>query len=161
MWISSTAKQAIQAVLCIAASEEDGPVRADEIAAVLGVPRNYLSKTLHVLGRAGVLSSGRGPHGGFRLSKPPARLTLAEVVEPIDPIHENRCLAGRATCGDANPCALHHRWSKVASGVDAFFRKTTIESLLRGNPRATAEGRVALRKLRHPNPRTKHGSRSA
>ena len=158
MWLSSTAQQAIQAVLCIAGSADDGLVRTDEIAAVIGCPRNYLSKTLHTLARAGVLRSERGPKGGFRLSTPPDRLTLARVVAPFEPVGERRCLAGRTTCGDANPCAMHHRWKKVAGPVDAFFTKTTIASLLRGNPRATTEARSALRSIRHSNQRLSHGS---
>ena len=126
MWLSSTAQQAIQAVLCIAGSTDDGPVRVDEIASVIGCPRNYLSKTLHLLTRAGVLRSERGPKGGFRLASPPDRITLARVVAPFEPVGERRCLVGRPTCGDANPCAAHHRWKKVAGSVDDFFNKTTI-----------------------------------
>src|SRR5678816_3831863 len=83
MWLSSTAQQAIHAVLCIAGSADDGPVRVDEIVAVIGCPRNYLSKTLHLLVRAGVLRSERGPKGGFRLANPPDRITLAHVVAPF------------------------------------------------------------------------------
>jgi Rrf2 family iron-sulfur cluster assembly transcriptional regulator len=158
MWLSSTAQQAIQAVLCIAGSAEDGPVRVDEIAAAMGCPRNYLSKTLHILTRAGVLRSERGPRGGFRLASAPDRITLARVVAPFEPVGERRCLVGRPTCGDANPCAAHHRWKKVAGSVDDFFTKTTIAGLLKGNPRATAETREVIQSVRHSNPRSSHGS---
>jgi Rrf2 family protein len=158
MWLSSTAQQALHAVLCIAGSGEDGPVRVDEIAAVIGCPRNYLSKTLHLLTRAGVLTSERGPRGGFRLATASERLTLARVVAPFEPVGERRCLVGRATCGDKNPCAAHHRWKKVAGAVDEFFTKTTIASLLTGNPRATAEARALIQSLRRSNQRLPHGS---
>ena len=158
MWLSSTAQQAIQAVLCIAGSTDGGPVRVAEIASVIGCPRNYLSKTLHLMTRAGVLRSERGPKGGFRLASPPDRITLAHVVAPFEPVGERRCLIGRPTCGDANPCAAHHRWKKVAGGVDDFFNKTTIASLLHGNPRATAEARQVIQSVRHSNRRLPHGS---
>ena len=158
MWLSSTAQQAIHAVLCIAGSEEEGPVRVDEIAAVMECPRNYLSKTLHLLSRAGVLRSERGPKGGFRLASSPERLSLARVVAPFEPITERRCLVGRPKCGDANPCAVHHRWKKVAGGVDEFFNKTTIADLLKGNPRAAAEAREVIQSIRDSNRRTSHGS---
>jgi Rrf2 family protein len=157
MWLSSTAQQAIHAVLCIAGSADEGPVRVDEIAAVMRCPRNYLSKTLHLLARTGVLRSERGPRGGFRLATTPERLTLARVVAPFEPIGERRCLVGRPTCGDANPCAAHQAWKKVAGGVDEFFKKTTIADLLEGNPRATAEAREVIQSARLSNRRT-HGS---
>lgn len=164
MWLSSTAQQAIRAVLSIADCGDDGPVRVDEIAAVIGVPRNYLSKTLSMLTRSGVLRSERGPRGGFRLAAPAERLTLARIVEPFEPITERRCLVGRPTCGDANPCVAHKRWNKVAGGVDDFFKKTTIANLVQGNPQASAEARRVMRSVRQArlsptsNARRSHGS---
>jgi len=158
MWLSSTAQQAIQAVLCIAGSADDGPVRVDEIAAVMGWPRNYLSKTLHILARAGVLRSGRGPKGGFCLSTSADRLTLADIVAPFEPVGDRRCIVGYAACSDARPCPLHDRWKKAAGQVHAFFGTTTIDSLLRGNPRAAADTRERLRSVRHSHRRPSHGS---
>ena len=158
MWLSSTAQQAVYAVLCIAQSEGDEPVRVDEVAKIMGSPRNYLSKTLHLLTRAGVLRSERGPRGGFRLALPPERTTLAKVVAPFEPAVKRRCLVGRPTCGDANPCTAHHKWKKVAGRVEDFFTTTTIADLLKGNPRATADAREQLRSLRNMNQRTSHGS---
>lgn len=158
MWLSSTAQQAIHAVLCIAGSADDGPVRVDEIAAVLRCPRNYLSKTLHLLTRAGVLRSERGPRGGFLLAAPADEISLARVVAPFEPVGQRRCLVGRPTCGDEHSCAVHHRWKQIAGRVDEFFQKTTIASLLRGNPRATNEARAVIRSFRSSNRRPSHGS---
>jgi len=76
MWLNSTAQSALRAVLHIAEHAGRGAVRVDDIAASLHCPRNYLSKTLHALTRAGVLRSTRGPRGGFQLAEPPERLTL-------------------------------------------------------------------------------------
>ena len=158
MWLSSTAQQAIHAVVCIAGSAEDGPVRVDEIAAAIGCPRNYLSKTLHLLTRAGILRSGRGPKGGFRLALPADQLSIAKIIAPFEPVTDRRCLLGRAVCGDANPCAVHDRWKTIAGSVDDYFRNTTVASLLVSNPRASAETRRVILALRNPNQRLSHGS---
>ena len=158
MWLSSTAQQAIHAVLCIAVSPDGEPVRVDEIAAVTRCPRNYLSKTLHLLTRSGVLRSVRGRRGGFRLAGSAERLTLAKIVAPFEPIGERRCLVGRPTCGDANPCAVHHQWKKVAGQVDEFFKKTTVAAILRGNPAATAEMQEVIDSFRAVLSTRSHGS---
>jgi len=131
MWLNSTAQSALRAVLFIADHGADGPVRVDDIAASLRVPRNYLSKTLHALTRAGVLRSARGPKGGFQLADPPHRMTLARVVGPFEPAGERRCLVGRPVCGDAHPCPAHDRWSGIAAAVEDFFGQTTLADLLR------------------------------
>ncbi len=134
MWLNSTAQNALRAVLVIAEQGDGVPVRVDDIAAALRCPRNYLSKTLHALTRAGVLQSVRGRNGGFLLVDAPEALVLARIVGPFQPVGARRCLLGRATCGDADPCLVHNRWSLVAGDVDAFFSRTTVADLLRKDP---------------------------
>jgi Rrf2 family protein len=158
MWLSSTAQQALHAVLCIASGTDPGPVQVDEIAVVLGYPRNYLSKTLHSLVKAGVLRSERGPKGGFQLSAPPEKVTLAQVIAPFEPVGDRRCLLGRPRCGDKHPCLLHERWSRVAAPVDAFFTKTTVADLLGGNSRASDAARDVIGALRLSTRRKPYGS---
>jgi len=101
------------------------------LAAQLGIPQNYLSKTLHLLARAGVLESTRGKLGGFTLARPAARISLLEVVGPFDNVSENRtCLLGRPVCSDHTACAAHERWKGVAEKTATFFRETTVADLV-------------------------------
>ena len=131
--ISKTAEYALRAVLHLARNGNGGPLRANEIAETLDVPANYLSKTLHLLARAGVLSSERGPRGGFRLARSPQELCLADVLEPLDPaMLESSCLLGQPQCSDVASCTVHHRWKEVREGVCRFFRETTLAEVLAG-----------------------------
>ena len=105
--LSQTAEYALRTVLYLADRDDDRLIGADELADALGVPRNYLSKTLHRLTRERILASARGKGGGFRLATDPRRLTLFRVVEPFDAISaERRCLLGRPACDDRQslPC---------------------------------------------------------
>ena len=130
--LSQTAEYALRAVLFLA--DRGGvPASVDEIAASLGIPRNYLSKTLHRLAAEGVLASARGRGGGFRLAVDPRRLTLLRIVGPFDRLTgERRCLLGRPVCSDRGPCPAHHQWRTVSEQVAAFFRERTVADLLRG-----------------------------
>lgn len=135
--LSQTAEYALRTVLLIAARPEAATVSVEEIAAELGVPRNYLSKTLHQLARAGVLASARGPGGGFRLAVPASRLRLARVIEPFDDLAGGRrCLLGRPACTDRSPCEAHERWKVAAEGVASFFRDTTVADLVASDRKA-------------------------
>jgi Rrf2 family iron-sulfur cluster assembly transcriptional regulator len=131
MWISGTSQYAIRAVVYVATHGVDRPVRVAPMAASLKVPRNYLSKTLHLLTRAGVLKSTRGPQGGFQLAIPAAKLTLARVTAPFDEAGGRHCLLGRPRCGDDHPCAAHAHWSAISETLQTFFRETTIDDLVR------------------------------
>jgi Rrf2 family protein len=130
--ISGTSRYAIRAVVYLAERGKGPLVRVDEIARAIKVPRNYLSKTLHVLAREGVLASTRGPRGGFTLAAPPTALTLARITAPFDGFEERRCLLGRPTCSRDHPCAAHSRWQHVAASLQQFFAETTVADLLAG-----------------------------
>jgi len=130
MPLNSTTQYALRAVLYVAEHGSAEPVRVEAIAADLRAPRNYLSKTMHALARAGILVSERGPRGGFRLARPARRISLGDVVAPFDDLTQRRCLLGRATCGWKNPCSAHPRWEAVAAAQQAFFRETTVADLL-------------------------------
>lgn len=130
--LSQTSEYALRACLHLAREGEDGPVRVDDIAKTLDVPRNYLSKILHELGRDGILESTRGPRGGFELALPPEEISLAMIVGHFDPeflSDEGRCILGRMRCSDRDPCAVHTRWKGVAVRMRAFFRNTSLRSL--------------------------------
>ena len=131
--LSDTAEYALRATLYIAQhADGDRLVRTEEAAEALGVPRNYLSKILHVLARHGVLSSTRGPLGGFRLAHAADEMPLYRILEPFDPVGPQRtCILGRAECNDGNPCPAHRCWKDISEKVLAFFRKTTVGDLLR------------------------------
>ena len=75
MVLSQTAEYALRAVLTIAEEPGGQPVGAYRLADALGIPQNYLSKTLHQLARAGILDSTRGKLGGFR---------LAHILDPFE-----------------------------------------------------------------------------
>lgn len=130
VWISGTTQYALRAVLFVAEHGTEEPVRVDAIAAALNVPRNYLSKTLHTLARAGVLRSGRGPRGGFQLAGQPDEISLARVAAPFDDLGSRACLLGRSSCGWKNPCSVHPHWEEVSNALQSFFRDTTIADLL-------------------------------
>lgn len=129
--LSQTAEYALRAVLALAV-EPGGQLGAAQLADRLGVPGNYLSKTLHQLARAGVLESTRGKSGGFRLGRDAARITLLEVVQPFDDISGRRvCLLGRPVCSDHAACPAHAKWKSVSDRNADFFRETTVADLTR------------------------------
>lgn len=131
--LSQTAEYALRAVLHIARFGEERPVAVGDIAQALDVPRNYLSKTLHQLSRAGVVTSTFGPGGGFRLAEPADRMTLDTIIAPFDTAAERHCLLGQARCRDSDPCAAHGRWKDIAEQIEQFFATTTVADLLGGD----------------------------
>lgn len=149
--LSHSAAYALRAVVHLAAHGGRGPLQADAVARDLGTPRNYMSKVLHALTRAGVLTSVRGPHGGFALAVPAAALTLDRVVEPFAaPSQGVGCLLGADACADGRcgvrgVCAAHARWVGIAQAIRGFFVTTTVAALVaeeRTSPALDEAGRM-------------------
>lgn len=144
--LNQSADYALRAVLYLTRSADAGSRSADAISAALGVPRNYMGKVLNTLARAGVLTSVRGPRGGFRLAVHPAQLRIEAVIEPFQRLPERRvCLLGDRPCDAGHPCDVHVRWRRMSDPVTAFFRDTTIAELLDPGDAEMHAGRVMSR----------------
>jgi Rrf2 family protein len=131
MALSQTAEHALRAVLYLARQPNGARVPAEVIADALSAPRNYLSKTLGTLAKAGVITSARGPNGGFRLAVPAGQLSLARVIGPFGESNGSPvCVAGGKPCDSVTPCATHERWSAVQAELLAPMERTTIADLL-------------------------------
>lgn len=131
--LSRTGEYALRAVLLLADRNGEGALSAGEIARALGVPHNYLAKTLQRLVRRGVLRSIRGPGGGFVLAGDACKLPLSAVLEEFDPVEaEESCMLGYKSCDTRNPCAAHERWMKWSGELSRLLDHTTVGYLLGG-----------------------------
>lgn len=129
--LSTTADHALRAVLYLAGQPAGRVTSADDVAEAIGAPRNYLSKTLNVLTKAGVTASVPGRRGGFFLAVAPNRLTLDRLVGLFDATKASpRCLLGNRRCSPDQPCAAHHRWTAIDRAREAALESTTIADLL-------------------------------
>lgn len=126
---SQTVDYALRAVVHLA-SERPKACTTQKIAEATLVPRQYLSKVMLSLVRAGIVNSQRGTHGGFTLSKSDKKITVYEIVEAVDPIQRIReCPLGLKTHG-RNLCPLHRRLDAAMAMVEQAFRESTIAEIL-------------------------------
>ncbi|MGZ6174305.1 MAG: RrF2 family transcriptional regulator [Candidatus Binataceae bacterium] len=108
------------------------PLRVEEIAAVQGVPENYLRRLLIELKRGGLVLSQKGPSGGYMLARSPARITMADVVDIIEggytPVE---CLEDGANsfCPRDGGCPMRDVWRDVRDSVVGILRNATLQSL--------------------------------
>lgn len=127
--LSQSVEYALRAVVHLA-SEAPAARTTDQIAVATRVPRAYLSKVLQSLARAGLVISQRGLGGGMSLSKPPAELTILEVVNAVEPIQRIRtCPLGLAAHG-VHLCPLHSRLDRAMAAVEQAFASTTLAEVL-------------------------------
>src|ERR1035437_2744136 len=82
---SQTNEYALRVITFLGA--HDGtPAKNADIAKATQVPAGYLYKVLQILDRAGLVRAQRGMHGGFTLNRPPAEITVFDVIQSVDPL---------------------------------------------------------------------------
>ena len=84
MRVSAKTDYALRAALELAAAPDEKPVKGERIATAQAIPLRFLENILMQLRHAGLVESRRGADGGYRLARPPADVTLADVIRAID-----------------------------------------------------------------------------
>ena len=101
----------LRAALELAAGYGSGTMSAHQIATEGSLPEPFVRKLLQELARAGLASSSRGRHGGYRLTKPPSQMTVRETLEAFETLAPVPCLV----CTDD---ALEDPGDDDACGID-------------------------------------------
>ncbi|MEU6282151.1 Rrf2 family transcriptional regulator [Streptomyces sp. NPDC047028] len=130
MRISARADYAVRAVVELAVRQDDGPVKAEEIASEQDIPHKFLEGILADLRRAEIVLSRRGGGGGHRLARDAARITVADVIRAVDgPIVSVRGErpTGLSYTGTAEP--LLPLWIALRANVRRILEGVTLADL--------------------------------
>lgn len=129
---SRQCEYALQAVTYLALKPEGEMTSIKELAKKLSIPYHFLGKILQDLSYKGLLSSQKGPSGGFGLAMPAKDITLFHIVEAIDGVgFTKNCVLGFPECSGQNPCAVHEKWSGLRDGVYAMLVSKNIAQFAR------------------------------
>jgi len=130
---SRSTEYAMRAVLYVAEQTEAGIYPGvEKISKAIGSPKSFTAKILQKLARDGsIISSFKGPGGGFFLVKKAGKKNLRAIVKVMG--EENvlgKCLMGMKNCTDANPCPIHKEYSPVRASMNKIFDDSTIDALV-------------------------------
>jgi len=106
----------------------DEPLTVQSMANRGQIPPAYLSKLLQGLTRGGLVTSQRGVGGGYLLTRRPSEITLADIVNVVEPLQRiTRCPLGIS--GHMTLCPLHRKLDQALAMVEQAFRETTLDDL--------------------------------
>jgi Rrf2 family iron-sulfur cluster assembly transcriptional regulator len=135
MIYSRSAEYAIRAFVHLAQVQEGKYAMVKNIAEQEEIPAHFLAKILQQLAKKKILSSSKGPHGGFSLFKDPKKITLLDIVNTIDgqDIFTN-CLMHNGSCEglekDKVRCPMHEDYEKSRRELVKLFNSRTIYELV-------------------------------
>lgn len=129
--ISKSCKYAIRAAVFIASrAGEDVKLGVKEIAQEIQAPAAFTAKILQILNKHRIVTSLKGPYGGFFCEKYQLDLPVLEVVNAIDGLAIFReCVMGLHQCSDLHPCPMHSKYARTRDDLLKTFSETTLQGL--------------------------------
>ncbi len=123
---------AIQAMLYLALKPQGTVVPMKELTKKLTLPYHFVSKILQRLTHKGLVTSLKGPTGGFALSAPAEKISLYQVVEAVDGVKFlTTCVLGFPDCSGTHPCGMHHQWETLRASTRSLLMKQNIASMVK------------------------------
>lgn len=129
--ISNSSKYAIKTVLFLATySNVAKKIMVKDIAEPINVPQAYIAKLLQALVKENIVSSDRGPKGGFYLDEANLNKSIMSIITVIDGEEKlNACMLSLEKCNKEKPCPLHYILSPSRNIILESLKNKTIKDL--------------------------------
>jgi Rrf2 family protein len=133
--LSMKAKYGLRALTVLAREYGKGPILIADMASTERIPRKFLELILLDLRRHGVLTSKKGPGGGYALSRPPVAISVGEVIRALDgPLALLPCVSQSAyrrcdECIDEMTCGIRSVMKEVRDKTAEVLDNTSLENL--------------------------------
>ena len=143
MKLSTRGRYAVMAMVELAANsgilEAGRPLPLSGIAAAQGLSVAYLEQLFLLLRRSELVTSARGPGGGYRLARPAAEISLSAIIEAVDEkLHATRCEPGGPGCLAGERCLTHDLWAELGDQIRLFLDHLTLADVVERQIRGRA-----------------------
>lgn len=130
MRLTTKGRYAVTAMLDLAIHHERGPVALCDIAERQGISLSYLEQLFSQLRKHGLVSSTRGPGGGYRLGRAAEEIAVVDVIAAVDEsVDATRC-GGRENCQDEQRCLTHDLWHDLSQQIHRFLSGIDLAQLV-------------------------------
>jgi Rrf2 family iron-sulfur cluster assembly transcriptional regulator len=131
MRLTTKGRFAVTAMVDLALRQNRGPVTLAAISERQHISLSYLEQLFGKLRRASLVSSTRGPGGGYNLAQAPASISVADIVSAVDePLDATQC-GGKENCqGDGGRCMTHELWAALNQRMVEFLDSISLQKLV-------------------------------
>ena len=130
MRLTTKGRYAVTAMLDLAIHQGQGPIALADIAHRQGISLSYLEQLFAKLRRSALVSSVRGPGGGYNLARPASEIHVAEVISAVDEnVDTTRC-GGAGNCHNNGPCLTHDLWMDLSRRIYDYLNHISLQQLV-------------------------------
>jgi Rrf2 family iron-sulfur cluster assembly transcriptional regulator len=152
MRLTTKGRFAVTAILDLAMSQKGGPVSLAGISERQGISLSYLEQLFGKLRRNELVSSVRGPGGGYLLAKPLEEVSVADIIRAVDePMDATQC-GGKENCHDDQKCITHDLWAGLNEHIFEYLSSVKLATLVAKQKERKAGATVQFVELRDKRP---------
>lgn len=130
MRLTTKGRYAVTAMLDLALHADAGPVSLADISGRQEISLSYLEQLFAKLRRGDLVSSVRGPGGGYRLSRVADDICVAEIIDAVNEKVDVTNCGGSGDCQDGQVCLTHHLWCDLSKQIHSFLSGISLASLV-------------------------------
>ncbi|MGD8378543.1 MAG: Rrf2 family transcriptional regulator [Gammaproteobacteria bacterium] len=129
MKLTTKGRYAVTAMLDVALHQAEGPVCLGDVARRQGISLPYLEQLFTRLRRGGLVTSTRGPGGGYHLHGDGGDITVAAIILAVDECWDATRCGGNRDCQDGQRCLTHGLWAELSDHIHSFLAGVTLADL--------------------------------
>ncbi|WP_068858238.1 Fe-S cluster assembly transcriptional regulator IscR [Perlucidibaca aquatica] len=130
MRLTTKGRYAVTAMLDLALHAQKGPVSLGDISDRQSISVSYLEQLFAKLRKSGLVSSVRGPGGGYQLAHLAGEIFVADIIDAVDEsVDATRC-GGQGDCQQGVTCLTHELWSDLSDQIHHFLANISLQELL-------------------------------
>ena len=130
MRLTTKGRYAVTAMLDLALHADEGPVPLAEIASRQELPLPYLEQLFAKLRRSNLVSSSRGPGGGYKLISDAGLISVADIIDAVDESVDATSCSGKSDCHEGLTCLTHHLWNDLTRQIHQFLSDISLADLV-------------------------------
>lgn len=130
MRLTTKGRYAVTAMLDLSINSTDGPVNLSDISRRQDISLSYLEQLFAKLRRRKLVSSVRGPGGGYRLGRSDKQIHVAEIIDAVSESLDTTKCQGKADCQMGETCLTHHLWQDLSDQIHEFLSNITLADLV-------------------------------
>lgn len=130
MRLTTKGRFAVTAMLDIALYEADKPVTLAGISERQSISLSYLEQLFSRLRKQGLVSSVRGPGGGYRIAKAHQEISVSDIITAVDEQIDATQCGGQENCHDEGRCMTHELWASLNSKILEYLSGVTLADMV-------------------------------
>lgn len=134
MKLTTRGRYAVTAMLDLALHSEDGPVSLSDISERQEISLSYLEQLFSRLRRNDLVTSTRGPGGGYTVARPLNEVVVADIVLAVNESVDATQCSGQKNCHQHGRCLTHDLWESLSLQVENFLRGISLDDLINCEP---------------------------